>query len=92
MQGARFRQTQEPTSPCLVTRKYPRLTNCMADRVPDSAVSFTWEVFQAARKPVSEAHNTQEYRTSRLKGQVIPTIASLLISCSVTARLTDPST
>jgi hypothetical protein len=60
MQGARFRQTQEPTSPCLVTRKYPRLTNCMADRVPDSAVSFTWEVFQAARKPVSEAHNTQE--------------------------------
>jgi hypothetical protein len=37
-----------------------RLTNCMADRVPDSAVSFTWEVFQAARKPVSEAHNRQE--------------------------------
>jgi hypothetical protein len=40
--------------------KRTRLTNCMADRVPDSAVSFTWEVFQAARKPVSEAHNRQE--------------------------------
>jgi len=33
-----------------------------------------WEVFQAARKPISEAHNRQEtsgFAKTRLKGQVI---------------------